>query len=442
MRSTLIFLTAMLLSTSSFAEKIDYRTAPKYALVIGNTRYEGNLQLRNAGNDAKLIGNRLQGAGYTTELLMNTDRKSLYEAIGRLADHLKAGGVGIFYYAGHGAQIKERNYLIPIDVSLKEVSTITRQSVPVEYLTQRLKDSGAHLSILLLDACRNDPDKVSFNPLYRGVVPAGFGAEVPANGMVIAYATQPGERALDGEGNSSPFALALADWIVRPGVPLETAIKNVMVDVRKKTKDGQRPWLATSLIGNFSIVPAPGQRAELVNAKKGQNVDGSAARAAEVGSAGAPSATQLTQWFESLNNNEQMNLTADIYRQAKGLNRDDLPRLMQQAKGGNVMAQSVLGLAYRQGFGVGVQQVRSNQQAIKWLTMAATQKMPFALNELGEMYYLGHGVNKNNKKAKSYFEAAAAQNFTPAKLNLFQLMSETNQADPATIAELLKKTMR
>ena len=371
MRSTLVFIAALVAlswTTFTWADKTDYRTAPKYALVIGNTRYDGALQLRNAGNDAKLIGDRLHHAGYTTELVFNTDRNTLFSALGRLADHLKNGGVGIFYYAGHGAEIKERNYLIPVNVSLKDVGAITQQSIPVEYLIQRLRDSGAQLSIVLLDACRNDPAQVSFNPIYRGVAPVGFAPQKPANGMVIAYATQPGERALDGDGNDGPFAAALADWIVRPGMPLEEAVKHVMADVRTKTKDEQRPWLATSLIGDFAIVPAAGQRAELMTAKNGQNVDGSIVRG-QLTSSATP---QFMQWFQSLTNDEQMKLTNDIYRQAKAVNNDDLPRLMQQAKGGSVIAQSVLGLAYRQGFGVGMQQVRSNQQAMKWLEMPNT----------------------------------------------------------------------
>ena len=435
MRSALIFTAVLFWLGSAFAEKIEYKVAPKFAVVIGNTRYDGVLQLRNAGNDARLIGDRLQHAGYTTELLLNTDRKTLYEAIGRLSDHLKNGGVGIFYYAGHGAQIKERNYLIPVNVSLKDVGAITQQSLPVDYLIQRLKDSGAQLSVLLLDACRNDPAKINFDQLYRGVAPAGFSPEKPANGMVIAYATQPGERALDGEGNDGPFALALADWIVRPGMPLEEAIKHVMADVRAKTKDEQRPWLATSLVGDFAIVPAAGQHAELVTAKNGQNVDGSIAR----GLVPQSSTSQVMLWFQSMTNDEQMKLTNDIYRQAKAVNNDDLPRLMQQAKGGSVVAQAVLGLAYRQGFGVGMQQVRSNLQAMKWLQMAAAQNMPFALNELGEMMYLGQGVAKNPTKAKRYFEAAAGQNYTPAKLNLIQLFSESGQLDASKMMEILQK---
>ena len=440
MRIALIFFTALSFVCPALAQSIDYRSAPKFALVIGNANYEGVLKLRNANNDAHLLAQRLQGAGYTTELIDNANRQTMYEAIGRLADHLNQGGVGVFYYAGHGAEIKERNYLIPVNVSLKVLGAIPQESVPVDDLLKRLRESHAHLSIVLLDACRNDPSSLVFEQRYRGIPSTGFMAEKPANGMVIAYATQPGERALDGEGRDGPFALALAEWIVKPGMPLEEAIKHVMTDVRAKTKDEQRPWMATSLIGNFVLVPTAAQHIELTAVKTTQPTTSAHTRG-QIATSTVSDSPPLLQWFQSLNNDEQMKLTVDIQRQAASLNADDLPRLMQQAKGGSVIAQSVLGLAYRQGFGVGMKQTRSNQQAIKWLTMAANQHLPFALNELGEMAYLGQGMPKNVSKARTYFEEAIAQYYTPAKLNLFQLMSESGEMDTKSMAEMLKNAL-
>jgi hypothetical protein len=89
-------------SASTQAESIDYRIAPKFAVVIGNTRYPGRYALHNAENDARLIAARLKQAGYATELLVNADRDLLYQALGHLAEHMKAGGAAAFYYAGHG----------------------------------------------------------------------------------------------------------------------------------------------------------------------------------------------------------------------------------------------------------------------------------------------------------------------------------------------------
>lgn len=412
---------------------IDYRAALKLALVVGNVRYDGNLALRNAARDARLMEQRLRQAGYTTTLLLDTDRATLYRAVGHLADQLGGGGVGVFYYAGHGTEINGRNFLIPVDAKLGKPSALPQMAVPVDYLIGRLKDSGAHLSIVLLDACRNAPDS-GFAPLYRGGANGGFVPEKPANGMLVAYATQPGERALDGAGANGPFALALADWLPRPGLPIEEAMKHVMADVRASTRDEQRPWMATSLVGDFALVPAVQSRPTLFLARGGINVDGSRARGASLP---AEVGNNIVQWFQSQEVSAQMRLVDQIVEQARRVDGDDLPRLMRQARGGSVVAQAVLGVAYRQGFGRGMQARRSSVEALRWLRMAAAQKMPFALNELGEMYYRGHGTTRDERAARSSFAAAADQGFPPAKLNLLQLDIESGRLDPSHLRDLL-----
>ncbi len=410
------------------ASSVDYRQAPKLALVVGNTRYEGAYSLRNAEQDARLIATRLRAAGYATTLLLDADRATLYAGIGNLADQLSNGGVGAFYFAGHGMEIKGRNYLIPGDAPMSRPGALAQAAIPVDYLIERLKDSGAHLSLILLDACRNEPGVGK--PLYRGLDKTGFVPDQPANGMLVAYATQPGERALDGSGKNGPFALALANWMTRPGLSIENAMKRVMVEVRAVTHDEQRPWVATSMVGNFAMVPAAGSPALLVRPNR-INSDGTAR--------GAPTIqtdSDMLQWFQNQSVADQMLLTSQIIREAKALNQNDLGRLKRKAKGGDIVAQAVLGSAYHNGFGIGQLAVRSNLDALTWLRMAAAQKLPFALNELGEMHFLGHGVTRSNEKAITYFEAAAVQGYPPAKLNLLQAHAESGTIDPR---ELLGK---
>lgn len=413
------------------APSADYRQVPRLALVIGNTDYAGTLALRNAGRDARLVEQRLRQAGYATTLLLNTDRAALYRAVGTLANGLRDGGVGVVYYAGHGAELQGRNVLVPVDAPARQASAAAAMSMPVDYLIERLRDSGAHLSILLLDACRNAADG-GLAPLYRGASATGFGAARPANGMLVAYATQPGERALDGDGANGPFALALGNWLTQPGMPLEQALKHVMADVRKQTRDEQRPWVATSLVGDFALVPAPAATSLLYRARAGTNVDGSRARAlARSADAG------ILQWFQGQETSAQMRLAYQVTQQAKGLDAGDLPRLTRQARGGSVVAQAVLGVAWRQGFGAGMQLRRSHAEALRWLRMAAAQSMPFAANELGEMYYLGHGVDRDERRARAYFAAAAEQGFTPAKLNLLQLDADSGRLGPEQLLRML-----
>lgn len=418
------------LAAATSAGPVEYRSVPRLALVIGNTSYGGALGLRNARRDARMMEDRLRRAGFTTTLALDLDRAGLYRAVGALADGLRNGGVGVVYYAGHGAEIGGRNVLIPVGAPLGRADATAAMSMPVDYLIGRMKDSGAHLSIILLDACRNAAD-AGFGPQYRGAPETGFAPAKPANGMLVAYATQPGERALDGEGANGPFALALADWLPRPGLPIEQAMKHVMADVRARTRDEQRPWMATSLVGDFALVPAANARPLLFQARAGTNVDGSRARAVPAADGG------ILQWFQNRDVAAQMQLTYQIRQQAAALDPDDLPRLTRQARGGSVIAQSVLGLAWREGFGAGVHARRSGVEAERWLRMAAAQSFAFAQNELGEMAYLGRGTDRDPRRARSYFEAAAEQGYPPAKLNLFQMGAESGQLSPEQMLQML-----
>jgi hypothetical protein len=180
-------------------------------------------------------------------------------------------------------------------------------------------------------------------------------------------------------------------------MPIEDVMKRVMTDVRASTRDEQRPWIATSLVGDFALVPAPNTQARLMLARPGRNVDGTPARGAAPASSDAtPISTTdgkpLLQWFQTAGQDEQMMLTQQIEREAKGVNRDDLPRLERQARGGNVVAASVLGVAYRDGFGAGARVTRSSTIALRWFRLAAAQDMPYALNALGEMFYLAKSL--------------------------------------------------
>lgn len=403
------------------AQAVEYRSAPKFALVVGNDRYGEGFRLRNAGRDAELVAARLRAAGYVTRQLGNADRATLLRELGTFASSLGRGGVGAFYYAGHGLQIKGRNYLIPTDAPLNEPERVAGASLGVDYLIERVRTSGAHLSIVLLDACRNEPGLIG--PRYRGAE-AGFAAAQPANGMVIAYATQPGERALDGSGNNGPFALALANWLTRPGVPIEIAMKHVMTEVRASTRDEQAPWVASSMVGSFAVVPAPGARAQLFlpapGASTGLAVRGRSPEESGSSATATAGGMEMLQWFQQQSSDAQMLLTREIEQKARLSGADDVPRLLRQARRGSVMAQATLGTAYRDGVGLAAR-ASNNSAARRWLGMAAQQRLPYALNALGEMHYTGQGDDRNLQQARAYFNEAASLGYIPAKLNLVQV---------------------
>lgn len=407
----------------------DYAHAPKVALVIGNGDYKAWPRLRNAPADAELMARTFTRLGYRTEQLHDADRAAFNQALGRLTDALRHGGVAMVYFAGHGVQSQRVNYLLPVDAGAFDAARLPSEGMPVDELLRQLRVSGAQASLVLLDACRDDPDvavtRGGARVRWRGASREGFAdpARV-APGMLVAYATQPGERAEDGSSGHSPFATALARWLPEPALPLGEAMQQVQRDVRAATEDGQRPLIESTLVADFALVPG---QAAAAAATPGP---------AAVATAAAPSTPLL--WFQTADQTRLMNLTADIDHRAGLLDADALPELEHQARHGSAVAQAVLGEAWREGFGVGAQKRRSARQAQVWLRMAARQHMPYAQTELAEMLYRGEGGERRVAEARTLFEAAAAQGYQPAKLDLLQLDLEQGATDPDALRRALQ----
>ncbi len=403
----------------------DYARAPKVALVIGNGDYKAWPRLRNAPADAELMARTFTRLGYRTELLRNADRATFNQALGRLTDALRQGGVALFYFAGHGVQSQRVNYLLPVGAGAFDAARLPAEALPVDELLRQLRLSGAQASLVLLDACRDDPGETVAKggaPVrWRGAAVEGFATPGRvAPGMLVAYATQPGERAQDGQDGHSPFAAALARWLPEPALPLGQALQQVQRDVRAATQDEQRPLVESTLVADFALVSGrPG------------------ALAAAAPPASAP-ASSPSMWFQSADQVKLMNLTYDINHRASLLDADALPALEHQARHGSVVAQAVLGEAWREGFGVGQQKRRSARQAQVWLRMAAQQHMPYAQTELGEMLYRGEGGDRRVAEARALFEAAAAQGYQPARLDLLQVQLEESGGDPGVLLRAMR----
>ena len=409
------------LTSASLAAAFDYEQASKQALIIGNQEYTHWPQLRNARNDAELMARTFKALGFQTTVVTNAGGPALRQSLGQFTDKLTRGGVAAVYFAGHGMQSDGRNYLLPTDAPTGTAQAGER-ALAVDELLKVLRFSGAQASLVMLDACRNDPNVGAKAPRWRGAATEGFAQPTRVlPGMLVAYATQPGERAQDGQGRNSPFAQALARWLPEPGMRLTDALEQVKRQVRADTQDDQRPLVESTLVTDFPLARKP---VAVMDSHR---------------TAGLPSPLAWFQWTEG---NRQMVLTNEILRRASGINPDDLPLLEHQARHGSVVAQAVLGTAWRQGFGVGMHQQRSAVKAKKWLGMAAAQHMPYALNELGEMAYLGHGGPKQADLARKFFQEAADQGYPPAKLNLLQVNLEGSLATPDQLPNILKQIQR
>ena len=217
----------------------------RYALVIGNGAYKSS-PLKNPVNDARDISQALKKFGFQVTYKKNAGRQTMENAVTNFWKKLRKGGVGLFYFAGHGIQVKGINYLIPVDAKIESEADIKFKSVNAGWILGKMEDAGNEVNIIILDACRNNPFGRNFRSSKQGL------AQMDApKGSLIAYATGPGHTAADGKRKNGLFTEYLLKHIKTPGITVEQVLKNVRVDVINDTKDQQIPWVSTSMTGNF-----------------------------------------------------------------------------------------------------------------------------------------------------------------------------------------------
>lgn len=226
-------------------------TAPRSALVIGNSTYVG-VPLRNPMNDANAIARRLSALGFDVTLRLNVKKDDLKVVIREFGLELKkTGGVGLFYYAGHGIQLNGENYLVPVDAAIEKTLDIEVEAVKLQRVLNEMEFANNQMNIVILDACRDNPYS-RMRSGSAGLAPI-YGAPV---GTFIAYATSPGQAASDGDGEHGLYTQELLNALDRSeGLKIEDLFKVVRAEVRKKSGNNQVPWENSSLIGNFIINP-------------------------------------------------------------------------------------------------------------------------------------------------------------------------------------------
>jgi len=217
----------------------------RYALVIGNSSYP-TAPLKNPINDAEDIAANLRQLDFKVILKRNADQRTMEDTIRDFGNLLRNGGVGIFYFAGHGIQVGGRNYLIPIDARIETESDVKYEAVDAGRVLGKMEDAGNRLNIVILDACRNNPFARAFRSTQTGLARM----DAPA-GSLIAYATAPGEVAADGSGRNGLFTKYIIKYMMSPDLPIEQMLKRVRIDVSSETQGKQIPWESSSLMGDF-----------------------------------------------------------------------------------------------------------------------------------------------------------------------------------------------
>lgn len=242
-------------------------TGRRVALVIGNGAYTYVKALPNPTNDARSIARSLRDIGFTVTEGIDLDRAAMLNMTHEFLREAARAQVAVVYYAGHGVQIDGRNYLVPVDIQFQSGTDVTAAMMDMDTIMAGLDDQ-VRTNILILDACRNNPmaPKVATAGTSRGIegsIEAGSGLAAPTSlgagstlgaGTLIAFATAPGQVALDGEGANSPFSAALSRHIGTPGLEVQQMLTRVRAEVVAATKSKQVPWSNSSLLGEVYLV--------------------------------------------------------------------------------------------------------------------------------------------------------------------------------------------
>jgi uncharacterized protein YraI len=227
----------------------------RVALVIGNGAYRHISKLDNPTNDARLMAETLRALGFTLVgggAELDLSKAAFDTAVQRFGEALQNADVGLFYYAGHGLQVRGANYLVPIDAIPVREADVDFQMLDANLVLRQMESAGTRLNIVILDACRNNP----FGGRGLRSAAAGLAQMQAPEGTLISFATQPGNVALDGKGNNSPFSLALAQTIRKPGLGIFDTFNQVGLAVKRRTGGAQQPWVSSSPIaGSFYFAP-------------------------------------------------------------------------------------------------------------------------------------------------------------------------------------------
>lgn len=363
----LLFVTA----PNVIAQEKRSKTFRRVALVIGNTNYI-NGQLTNPVNDANAVAKSLKNLGFQVETQFDRNKFEIEKDIDLLTDGLKEGDAVFFFYAGHGVQLKNTNFIVPIGAKIEREFHVRQRCVELDYVLAAMEDSGASLKVVMLDACRDNP----FRSFTRSKKTGLASVEAPS-GTIIAFSTAPGVVALDGAANNSPFTKHLVETLKShpsEGLEINDVFRTVARAVRKET--GQRAFVTNDASMDPFLLKAKIPRSTNADVRAKNRI--------------AP--------FESYS----------------GL--EDIDVIRQHASHGIADAQSQLAHLYSRGISTD----QDYNEAFKWGKRSAEQGNARGLAQVGIAYEYGRGVQEDPMLAMKHYRLAAAKGNGLAKVRIGQ----------------------
>lgn len=361
--------------------------AERIALLIGISDYRSIPPLKNTVNDATDLSDTLKGIGFEVTTLINVSGAELRSSLEKFSFKAETADLALIYFAGHGVEVQGENFLIPVDADVQSNKDIQQQAVSLKDFL-RTVDGARKMRIVILDSCRDNPfgDTIDLtqpvaagdgSQTTRGA--SGLAPPSPDRGTMVAFAARDGNVALDGEGDNSPFALALMDKLTRPELEISLMFRAVRDDVLQRTGNRQEPHTYGSLTGIPFHLASLGERDQtLALGLKGR----------------------VEAWSK---------INPDLEEQYKVLAEEQK----------DVRAMIVLGMMR-----LHPESPRYDPDAARaYLEQAAALGDPEAMYELGRLYETGIGAPSDPKKALSYYKASARQDYGPAlsDMGFFQI---------------------
>jgi uncharacterized caspase-like protein len=249
------------LVVASLAFVTDAKAERRVALVIGNAQYVHANTLRNPRNDATEMAVTLRKLGFDVDVGLDLDQQAFARTVDAFARKLDGADVALFFYAGHGVQINDKNYLVSVNAQLANEFLVSSETIELDSIV-RLMESKVPVNIVFVDACRNNPLaedlRKNLAALKRSAV-LGRGLarmEATSRDTLIAFAAAPGQEAADGNARHSPFTTALLKHVPTPGLEVSVMLKRVSADVRELTNNTQRPQQVSDMSRTFYFAKA------------------------------------------------------------------------------------------------------------------------------------------------------------------------------------------
>ncbi len=243
----------------------------RVALVVGNNAYDNIVDLKKAVNDARVMDETLRGLGFDVLKAENVGRRELNRKLFEFTSRLERGDVALFFFAGHGVELSGQNFLLPTDTpsaKLGQEGFLASEAISVDSVLQSVRDRGARISLIVLDACRNNPFPSNGTRSLGGT--RGLARIAAPEGTFILYSAGVGQAALDGLGDDDPdpnsvFTRTLVPLLKTPGLSLTETARKVRREVRllaQKASHKQRPAYYDEVIGDFYLAPGKAARSE------------------------------------------------------------------------------------------------------------------------------------------------------------------------------------